>query len=234
MFWHPMIVHFPIALLLTAVALDAAGFVLKRPALTQGGFYALCLGCAGAIAAYLTGGSAKHALVRTPEIRTLVGLHQSAALAVVGLSGLLVLFRLWNVRRLQGKPVGLYFAGAVLLVGAVSITGWYGGEVVYGHGGGVQAPAVEAVLRSQTPPPAAAPATRRSGEEDRGGPGVPDLTGQAVVNGLWVGVIVYLVLLAGVLLAQWRALPHQLLAHLDELLKGLLSDWSRLWTITRP
>ena len=234
MFWHPMIVHFPIALLLSAVVLDAAGFALKRPGLTQGGFYALCLGCAGAVAAYFSGGSAKSALVRTPEIRTLVGLHQSAALAVVGLSGLLVLFRLWNVHRLHGKPVGLYFAGAVLLVAAVSITGWYGGEVVYRHGGGVQAPAVEAVLRAQSPAPAVAPASQRSREEDRRGPSVPDPLGQAVVNGLWTGVIVYLVMLAAVLLVQWRALPHQLLDHASELFTGLLGDWSRLWTITRP
>lgn len=43
---HPMLVHFPIALLFASVALDALGWLLRRPSLTRAGFFSLVLGTA--------------------------------------------------------------------------------------------------------------------------------------------------------------------------------------------
>lgn len=226
MLLHPMIVHFPIALLLSAVALDVFGFLLKRPPLTQAGFYLLCLGCIGAIAAYLSGQLAKRSVALTPGARTLVGLHESAALAVVGLSGLLILIRFWNVRGLQGAAVSLYFAGAVLLVAAVSITGWYGGEVVYHHGAGVQT--AQALIQSEA---GSAPEQSRLGGEPRARP--PDPTGHAVVNGLWAAIIAFLVLTGGTLLLRWRALFSRIGGLPCELWHYLQDDWANLWIIRR-
>src|SRR5690349_5932541 len=52
---HPMIVHFPIALLFASVALDWAGYWFKQSNLTRAGFYVLVLGALGSGVAALTG-----------------------------------------------------------------------------------------------------------------------------------------------------------------------------------
>ena len=52
---HPMIVHFPIALLIVGFLADAIGLFTKREFFTKAGFYLLILGTLGVVAAYLTG-----------------------------------------------------------------------------------------------------------------------------------------------------------------------------------
>ena len=52
---HPLVVHFPIALLLTAVLLDLAALVLRRPGLHRIALWNLSLGALGAGIAVLTG-----------------------------------------------------------------------------------------------------------------------------------------------------------------------------------
>jgi threonine dehydrogenase-like Zn-dependent dehydrogenase len=52
---HPIVVHFPIALLIASVALDFGGIVLRRAGLTTEATWCLTLGVPGAFAA-LTGG----------------------------------------------------------------------------------------------------------------------------------------------------------------------------------
>lgn len=205
---HPMVVHFPIALLLTAVALDVTGYILKRPAMTQAGFYCLCLGCIAAIVAYFTGEAIQHHAIDA-QSRALVHLHKTAAVAVVGMSGLLILIRLWHAGTLRGKGVLLYFAGAAVLTAAVCVTGWYGGELVYTHGAGVQA--VQGTF----------------------GPRVQDSTGQSVISALWAAVFAFLIVVALVLLMRWRALLRRLIGLPIELRHTVLDDWSHRWSITR-
>jgi hypothetical protein len=52
---HPMLVHFPIALLFASVALDWLGYWLQHPNLTRTGFYRLTLGALGTGVAALSG-----------------------------------------------------------------------------------------------------------------------------------------------------------------------------------
>jgi uncharacterized membrane protein len=52
---HPIIVHFPIALLITSVALDFAGVFLRRAGLTTAATWCLVLGVPGAFAALFSG-----------------------------------------------------------------------------------------------------------------------------------------------------------------------------------
>ena len=65
---HPLMVHFPIALLLTAPLADLVAFVLKRPAFYRIGLWNLSLGTLGAGAAVRTGLWAAEIAKHTPEI----------------------------------------------------------------------------------------------------------------------------------------------------------------------
>ncbi|NJN43840.1 MAG: hypothetical protein HC806_03260 [Anaerolineae bacterium] len=51
---HPLLVHFPIALLLSYVALDWGGRIWKGKALTEASWYTLLLGLAGTVVTLIT------------------------------------------------------------------------------------------------------------------------------------------------------------------------------------
>jgi uncharacterized membrane protein len=52
---HPMIVHFPIALLIVGFLFDILSLFIKKEFYSNAGFYLLILGTLGIIAAYFTG-----------------------------------------------------------------------------------------------------------------------------------------------------------------------------------
>jgi uncharacterized membrane protein len=54
--FHPMVVHFPIALLITGFVFDLIGvFFRKEKCLSRTGMYLMIIGTIGAVAGYLTG-----------------------------------------------------------------------------------------------------------------------------------------------------------------------------------
>lgn len=53
---HPMLVHFPIALLFTSVLFDLVFFFTGREEFKKGGFWLLILGWTAGLAAILSGG----------------------------------------------------------------------------------------------------------------------------------------------------------------------------------
>ncbi len=134
MILHPAIVHFPIALLIVSVVLDACGVGFRRASLTQAGFYTLILGSLGATAAVLTGpeGSVKDA-----ASLTILHRHELFAALIVFCCLILVGMRLGNVNGLYGSgAVGYLALGGVLIV-CIALTGYFGGQLVYDHGVGV-------------------------------------------------------------------------------------------------
>ncbi len=52
---HPMIVHFPIALLIVGFLFDLIGTFVKKDFYSKAGFYLLILGTLGVVAAYFSG-----------------------------------------------------------------------------------------------------------------------------------------------------------------------------------
>lgn len=131
---HPMLVHFPIALLCASVALDWIGYWLKHPNLTRAGFYTLVLGAFAAGLAALSGPD--HA-TGDPSVPAFLAAHQTWASVTVGLAVAMVAVRFLVTRGLGGGWALLYLASTLALVGAVSLTGYYGGEMTYHHAVGV-------------------------------------------------------------------------------------------------
>jgi len=131
---HPMLVHFPIALIFVSVALDWIGFALRLPNLTRAGFYVLVLGAAGAGLAAISGPD--HA-GGDAAVQSLLVSHQTFALITVALAVGLLLIRYLAAEGLGGIGAVGYLAATLALLVAVTLTGYYGGELIYHHGIGV-------------------------------------------------------------------------------------------------
>lgn len=99
---HPIIVHFPIALLLASVALDFAAVFFRRSTLTDGATWMLVLGAPSAIAALASGWLSEKDVNLAPA-GELLHLHKiCAVLASVTFSVLFLLRVVWQSPRLLG------------------------------------------------------------------------------------------------------------------------------------
>lgn len=140
--WHPLAVHFTVALLLTSSGLFALGTVLgTRPsggALTTTARWNLAIGIGITVATLATGWWAYNTVAHDAASHRNMTIHLRWAVATA-LVFLVAGGVAWSERR---KPAG---AGLVLLVllaggsGALAVTGWLGGENVYRYGLGVMA-----------------------------------------------------------------------------------------------
>ncbi len=126
---HPIIAHFPVALLITSVILDALGVGFRRASLTQAGFSTLVGGGVGAALGALTGPEGS---VRDAAAIGVLHRHELFAALTILLCLVLIGLRLWQVRGLAGTGVALYLTLAVALVVTLTLTGYYGGQLTYG------------------------------------------------------------------------------------------------------
>ena len=139
-FFHPMVVHFPIALLIAGFFSDLAGILLKKEYLSKAGLLMLLAGALGAVVAYFSGSSAGEGLAEGGALKQALEAHEGAAeltlwLVLVGavLRGGFVLAKKYS-GALRWIPT------VVLLAAVLSIarTGHLGGQLVFKHAAGVQ------------------------------------------------------------------------------------------------
>ncbi|MDZ8119707.1 DUF2231 domain-containing protein [Pontiella agarivorans] len=137
---HPMIVHFPIALLLVGFMSDLIGLVTRRAFFNHCGFYLLILGTVGVVAAYLSGEYAGDGMPEAGAMGQALELHESAAELTLWLVSGTALVRIAAVLLKKYKGVVKAVALLLFLVGVLSVarTGYYGGELVFKHAAGVQ------------------------------------------------------------------------------------------------
>lgn len=137
---HPMIVHFPIALLFVGFLADATGLILKKDFFSRAGFYLLILGTLGVVAAYLSGNYAGEGVTEAGTLKQALETHENAATLTLWLMVGAALVRIAMV--VLKKYVGIYrwVAFFIFFLGVLSIakTGFYGGELVYKHAAGVK------------------------------------------------------------------------------------------------
>ncbi|NKB70444.1 MAG: hypothetical protein GKR89_25525 [Candidatus Latescibacteria bacterium] len=136
--WHPLIVHFPLALLPVAAGLDLAALLARRSNWHNWAYAALVLGVVGAVASVLSGTAAAEG--EEGAQADLVVVHEDWATWSLVLFIAVVLGRLplHLQSRLQGWPIRAWTAvaaaGCLLLWRAA----YLGGELVYKHGIGVE------------------------------------------------------------------------------------------------
>jgi uncharacterized membrane protein len=130
---HPLIVHFPIALIITGFAADVLSLFLKKEkCLSKTGFYLMIAGAVAAVAAWLTG----QLFTNEPtqgEIVKVFSRHETGALITMLIMIVGATFRTWLVIKKKDETYmkwisfGLYFLGFA----AVAFTGLMGGTMVY-------------------------------------------------------------------------------------------------------
>lgn len=131
---HPMLVHFPIALVLFGFIADLASIYFKKEVcLSKSGFYLLLAGTATALFALLSG------VLFTSEMTGSAGeiqeTHELFAWITVGMlittSGLRLFLKIKNKEKSNLKWVAFILYGLAAI--SVSITGFYGGTLVYNY-----------------------------------------------------------------------------------------------------
>jgi uncharacterized membrane protein len=131
---HPMIVHFPVALITIGFLAEVVSLFFKNEkCLSKTGFYLLIIGALSAIAAWSTG----QLFTNEPTQGAIMGIfekHETGALITMLLMIIGSAFRIFLVIRKKEEETiykwiafGIYF----LAVAAVTFTGFMGGTMVY-------------------------------------------------------------------------------------------------------
>jgi uncharacterized membrane protein len=137
---HPLVVHFPIALLMASVLFDLSAFLSKREALEKAARWNLIMGLVTAAMAFVTGLQAEESVPPFPVMQEIVERHEKLAYITLGIFVLLFLWRVLKHGKFFRRWPSLYLLVAFLGMLNLAVTAYYGGELVYKYGVGVQAP----------------------------------------------------------------------------------------------
>lgn len=133
---HPLVIHFPIALLLTALLLDALALVFKRPQLHRVALWNLLLGTLGAGLAVWTGTRAAEIAKHSMEIHQVMELHRKLGIATLVLGVLIVGRRFLKRDRLATRERILTLLVMLAMAGTLGFGAHLGGRLVYEFGVG--------------------------------------------------------------------------------------------------
>ena len=142
--YHPLLVHFPIALFILYFIFETSGIVLNKEYLLKSAVIILAIGVAGALEAVLTGNQAAQLLdargLLTPEINQVIDEHEDWATITLWFYSAVLALRVFLT--LNKKFVGnlRYIFVVLSLVGVFFIyqTGEHGGKLVYEYGVGTK------------------------------------------------------------------------------------------------
>ena len=132
---HPMIVHFPVALITVGFIAEVVSLFFKsEKCLSKTGFYLMVLGTLAAIAAWSTGQIFTDHPVEG-EILNVFEKHKTGALITMIVMIIGSAFRIWLVaqRKDDTKMKWIAFGFYLIGFGAVTVTGFMGGIMVYNY-----------------------------------------------------------------------------------------------------
>ena len=131
---HPMLVHFPIALLVLSVVVDLIAFFWGIEAIRSTGWWSLFGASLGGILTALAGLYDMRRAELTQEVHERVHRHMKVGFVLVSVISGLTAWR-WQFYMLAGGTVSaVYLDCAVLAVALAAFQGWLGGELVYTYG----------------------------------------------------------------------------------------------------
>jgi len=134
--WHPVFVHFTVALLSVSLGLFVLSMVVKCDQAVLVAKWNLWIGAGISLLTLAAGFYAYNTVAHDTPSHEAMTEHKNLALITLGL---LVPVVLWSVvSHRQGRTLGAGFVVLFLLVGGMlASTAWHGGEVVYRYGLGV-------------------------------------------------------------------------------------------------
>lgn len=138
---HPLVVHFPIALLVVAPLVDLSGLIWSRETFPRRAATLLyALGAVGLIVAYLSGREAAATIWLPGMSHSVVGEHWTWAFRTLWFYGALLAVRLIVLRGWRRTPswvvAALFVVAGLAGVGLLVRTGDRGGALVYQYGVG--------------------------------------------------------------------------------------------------
>ena len=137
--WHPLVVHYPIALWPLGFAVDLVAWVAKREEWHGFAYLLQALGAVAALAAVLSGNEAAVPYRNEGGVQALIERHEDLATLTLVLFLVVVLGRLplHLQKRMCGWKLRAWILAAGVGSGLVWLTGHHGGELVYEQGVGV-------------------------------------------------------------------------------------------------
>ena len=134
---HPMVIHFPIALLPVSVLFDLLAGKWRPEQFRSASLYTLVLGLAGALVSVATGALAEEAVEHGGIPKRVLEFHETLGYATflifAGLLGLRLAMSIDWIRERRMATAALGLAGVIVLL----IASYYGGSLVYEFGAGV-------------------------------------------------------------------------------------------------
>jgi uncharacterized membrane protein len=133
---HPLVVHFPIALLFVAALLYFLGVALGKESTTWAALLMLVLGALAAVLSVATGLYASAGVMVAPSVRdALLNHHRNLMVAVTVLTGALTV---WAVlaRPLPQRGRWAFLLGLIAVCVLIARGADYGGRLVYDYNGG--------------------------------------------------------------------------------------------------
>ncbi len=139
--WHPILVHFTVALFTISIVLFSLASFTKAGNLRQQwlnvAYWNLWIGVLLTIGTLTFGWIAYNTVTHDTPSHIKMTTHRNWAFIA---SGLFAVLFLWSLFIHKKAKTGLLFVLAGLIsVGTLGVTAWYGGEIVYRHGLGVMA-----------------------------------------------------------------------------------------------
>ncbi|HTO93578.1 MAG TPA: DUF2231 domain-containing protein [Bacteroidota bacterium] len=136
---HPLLTHFPVALLSFAILAEWAARGFAREELSRAGWWTQAAGSLALAAAAVTGLLASDDVTMLPGGRACLDVHEQIAFVACTVFAALLF---WRIAARTKLPAGretayllIFTAGVLTLLAAA----WYGGELVFRFGAGVQA-----------------------------------------------------------------------------------------------
>lgn len=131
---HPVLVHFPVALIIVGFLADISSLIFKKEkCLSTMGLYLEVLGLLGAIAAFLTGhymtGDTIDGAGHIGQMHELFATLTVCTIFIAVLFRFLIIYRKKDTSNLKYIAMAIFFFAFIF----VAITGHFGGMIVYGN-----------------------------------------------------------------------------------------------------
>lgn len=134
---HPILVHFPIGIVLLSFIVEIVAAVRQRTDISRFGWWVQLAGTLALAAAVGSGVLAGQSVSISDSSRPTFETHEQLAFATAACMAVLVLWRASRRGSIPSEaPVGYMLLFALCIV-VLLTTAWFGGELVYGHGIGV-------------------------------------------------------------------------------------------------
>jgi len=137
---HPMLVHFPLALLALSVATDGAFFFLKIESLRHTGWWSLAGAAMGGALTVAAGVFDMRRASLAEEVHARVHRHMKVGLVLLAAIAGLTFWRWMIFMDPAAQVSAVYLDCAILAMALALFQGWLGGELVYADGVFVRQP----------------------------------------------------------------------------------------------